>query len=45
MDNYIVLKDGEYQLCISRERALSLGVDSQTYDDYISYLAKKNERQ
>ncbi len=43
--NYIVFKDGEYQLCISRARAMSLGVDSQTYDDYVSYVAKKNERQ
>ncbi len=45
LNNYIVFKDGEYQLCISRPRAMSLGVDSQTYDDYVSYVAKKNERQ
>ena len=44
LHNYLLHKNGEYILCISRERALSLGVDSETYDEYVAYVVKLNER-
>ena len=43
LNNHIVHKDGEYRLMIPKDRASSLGVSSETYDRYESYVEKLNE--
>jgi hypothetical protein len=44
LQNYVFLKNGRYELCITRERALSLGIDTDAYDECIAFVNKLNAR-
>lgn len=39
---HIVMEDGEWKIGISRENAISLGVESGVYDFYLAYIDRIN---
>lgn len=44
MMNQIIYKDSVFVLSISRADALSIGVSSEKYDDYCSYVMELNDQ-
>lgn len=44
LGSYIVKKNGEYKICISKENALDLGIDAELYDRFEDYTEKMNKR-